>query len=155
MITIEETGEILDEIAEELPAEFYEKLNGGILLLPEVKMHPESKNNDLYIMGQYHHDSVMGRYIQIYYGSFAKIYGDLPREEYKEKLRRTLLHEFTHHIEGLAGECGLELKDKIEDILNNGETVLVHVLTDPEENVYPIIPVGKGNHEMLFAEEVE
>ena len=114
MISIDETGEMLDEIAEELPKEFYEKLNGGILLLPEVKIHPESKNNDLYIMGQYHYSSVMGRYIEIYYGSFAKVYGKLPKEEYKDKLRHTLIHEFTHHIEGLSGEHGLEMKDKIE-----------------------------------------
>ena len=114
MFSIDETEEILNEISEELPPEFYEKLNGGILLLPEVKLHPESKNNDLYIMGQYHYDSIMGRYIQIFYGSFAKIYGNLPREAYKEKLKHTLIHEFTHHIEGLSGEHGLEMKDKIE-----------------------------------------
>jgi len=114
MFSIDETGEMLDEISEELPDEFYEKLNGGILLLPDVKMHPESKNDDLYIMGQYHYSSVMGRYIEIYYGSFAKVYGNLPKEEYKDKLRHTLFHEFTHHIEGLSGEHGLELKDKVE-----------------------------------------
>ena len=48
-----------------------------------------------------------------------------------------------------------KLKDNIKYILNSGETILVHVITDPEENVYPIIPVGKSNHEMLFAGEVE
>jgi len=114
MISMDETGEMLDEIAEELPIEFYEKLNGGILLLPDVKLHPENKNNDLYIMGEYHYSSAMGRYIEIYYGSFAKVYGNLPREEYKDKLRHTLLHEFTHHMEGLAGDRSLEMKDKVE-----------------------------------------
>ena len=37
MISIKETQELLDEIAESLPSEFYNGLNGGILLLPEEK----------------------------------------------------------------------------------------------------------------------
>ncbi|MCL2383823.1 MAG: hypothetical protein FWC79_06890 [Oscillospiraceae bacterium] len=42
MISIEEVEEMLDEIAESLPQEFYHKLNGGILLLPEARKHPEA-----------------------------------------------------------------------------------------------------------------
>ena len=39
MITIEEVQTILDEIASEFPQEFYKDLNGGIVLLPQVKLH--------------------------------------------------------------------------------------------------------------------
>ena len=34
----EEVGTMLDEIAAELPQEFYKDLNGSIILLPEVKL---------------------------------------------------------------------------------------------------------------------
>lgn len=37
MFTIEETNEMLDEIADSLPFELYRDLNGGIVLLPEEK----------------------------------------------------------------------------------------------------------------------
>ena len=111
MVSMDEIEKMLDEIAEELPPEFYTKLNGGILLLPNAKLHPENRANDLYIMGEYHFDSRMGRYITIYYGSFERIYGHLSKDMLKEKLRYTLLHEFTHHIESLAGERDLEIKD--------------------------------------------
>ena len=111
MVTLEEAEIMLDEIAEELPPEFYRQLNGGILLLPQVKLHPENRANDLYILGEYHYDYVMGRYIVIYYGSFEQVHGHLPNEEFKEKLRHTLVHEFTHHIESLAGDKSLEIKD--------------------------------------------
>lgn len=114
MITIEETESILNEISEELPTEFYKELNGGILLLPNAEMHPEDEADDLYVLGQYHYDFAMGRYIIIYYGSFQAIYGHLSKEKYKEKLKKTLLHEFTHHIESLAGDKSLEIKDKIK-----------------------------------------
>ena len=53
----------------------------------------------------------MGRLIRIYYGSFEKLFGYLEEEELKEKLRETLFHEFTHHLESLAGERDLEIQD--------------------------------------------
>ncbi len=112
MITIEEAQEMLDELACELPQEFYGELNGGISLLPDTKLHPERRADDLYIMGEYVRDWRMGRYIIIYFGSFSTLYGHLPRDAFKKKLRETLRHEFTHHLESLAGERGLEIRDE-------------------------------------------
>ncbi|WIV11460.1 metallopeptidase family protein [Proteiniborus sp. MB09-C3] len=109
--TIEEIHEILDDIAEEIPDYFFEQLNGGIILLPEYKIHPESRDVDtLYIMGEYSR-SLTGRHIAIYYGSFKKVYSDVSMRALRNKLKDTLLHEFTHHLESLAGERGLEIKD--------------------------------------------
>ena len=113
MISIEEVGTMLDAIADELPQAFYKDLSGGILLLPEAKLHPEHQAHDLYILGEYHYDQ-MGRYIIIYYGSFARLFKGLSLENLREKLKDTLLHEFTHHIESLAGKRELEVKDAQE-----------------------------------------
>ena len=115
MVSFEEAGEMLDEIADGLPEEFYHELNGGIVLLPGVKLHPESgERYDLYIIGEYHRDRALGKYISIYYGSFAKAYAHLTLEGQKNELRRVLLHEFTHHLEALSGERGLEIKDEMQ-----------------------------------------
>lgn len=111
MISIEEMEEMLDEIAGGIPQEFYKELNGGIILLPEAKLNPNGRRNDLYILGEYHRGGSMGRYITIFYGSFSQVYGHLGKEALKDQLERTLKHEFTHHIESLAGERGLEIKD--------------------------------------------
>lgn len=111
MVTIEEAQAMLDEIAESLPIEFYRELNGGILLIPEAKVSPHAVRNDLYTMGQYQHSGSMGRTIYIYYGSFEKLYGEISPERMRNKLKDTLLHEFTHHLESLAGEKSLEIKD--------------------------------------------
>ncbi|WP_245612034.1 metallopeptidase family protein [endosymbiont 'TC1' of Trimyema compressum] len=75
-------------------------------------MHKEAKNNDLFVLGEYHVDN-LGRYIYIYYGSFIKIHGLLSVEAFEEKLKSTLVHEFTHHLESLVGERSLEIKDEI------------------------------------------
>lgn len=121
MISIDEAQIILDELAEELPQVFYKELNGGILLLPEAKRSPYARGDDLYILGEYRVSGSMGRLISIFYGSFEKLYGHLDREDLKIKLRSTLRHEFTHHLESLAGEKGLEIKDQqfINKYLNN------------------------------------
>lgn len=111
MVTIDEAHDLLDEVAQELPEEFWEGLNGGVSLLPQAKRSPEARADDLYVLGEYRIDPALGRYINIYYGSFQRLFGDIPPQRLKKKLRKTLFHEFTHHVESLAGERGLEIKD--------------------------------------------
>ena len=110
-ITIDEMHEMLDEIVEEFPPAFFTKLNGGISLLPDVRYSPHARSNDLYTLGEYRRDA-MGRYIYLYYGSIMRTYGYLPREKMRRRLWKLVSHELTHHIEDLAGERGLEKKDK-------------------------------------------
>jgi len=113
MISIDRVHEMLEEIAEGFPEAFFEDLNGGISLLPEVKYSPHARARDLYILGEYRRD-VMGRYIYIYYGSLIRAHGHLTEPQFYEELRRVVAHEFTHHLEGLAGERGLEKQDKAD-----------------------------------------
>lgn len=109
--SIDEVHEMLDEIAEDIPKEFYRELNGGIILIDKHKLHPESQSGyELYVKGEYIKD-ITGRYIKIYYGSFKKLYIKISKKKLYKKLEDTLLHEFTHHLEDLAGERGLEIKD--------------------------------------------
>jgi len=113
MISYNEAGIMLDEIADEIPDDLYRNLNGGVILLPDFKIHPQSNEaNNLYILGEYHHDPMgLGRYITIYFGSFVRVYGYCDPERQKEELRKIVFHEFRHHIESLAGDRSLEIKD--------------------------------------------
>ena len=56
ILSFEQAGELLDEMAEEFPPEFYEELTGGIALLPEAQEDPEGEPGELYIMGAYCND---------------------------------------------------------------------------------------------------
>lgn len=118
MLTFEECGEMLDDIVDEMPRELFRDLNGGVILLPQSKLHPCSLDNDLYILGEYRRDN-LGKYIAVFYGSVLKIYGRLPKEEIKKQLTRIMHHEVRHHNEYLAGCDDLVLYDKkrIEDYL--------------------------------------
>jgi predicted Zn-dependent protease with MMP-like domain len=113
MIKIDRMEEILDEIVQTLPEDLFRELNGGVLLLPEAKRSPVPGAEDLFILGEYHHDS-MGRYISLYYGSFRRLFGRSSENELRTELRKTLLHELTHHMESLAGLRDLEVKDELE-----------------------------------------
>ena len=112
MLTIDEVYDILDELAEEIPPALFDSLNGGILLLEDEVADPEA-GEDIFVMGEYCWDE-LGRYINLYYGSFAAVLADEPREVWVEELRTTLRHELTHHVEGLAGDRSLEYRDMEE-----------------------------------------
>jgi hypothetical protein len=113
-ITFDDFGIMLDEVAELLPSEIFVNLNGGINLLPETKLHPESTAVCLYILGEYHSGGNLGRYINIYYGSFMELYGRSSLKNLRVQLDKVLRHEFLHHLESMAGEKELEIKDKID-----------------------------------------
>jgi hypothetical protein len=120
MITIVQAEKILSELTDELPEIFFKELSGGVILLPETKRSPVKGADGLYILGEYHRNINLGRYIVIYYGSFRRVHGSLQYEDYKNELRKVLRHEFRHHMESLAGERGLEVEDAkfIRDYLN-------------------------------------
>ncbi len=120
MITFEECGYMLDEIADSMPYELYRDLNGGISLLPQAKIHPKAVNNDLFILGEYIRNS-LGNAIVLYYGSIDRVYGKLTREEYYNKLIGILHHEVRHHNEYLAGcdDLGIYDKEQIDKYLRD------------------------------------
>ena len=109
----EEMGGILDHLAEELPEIFFEGLNLGVVLFEDIKIHDQAVKKELIILGEYHRTR-LGRQIRIYYGSFRQIYGYVDYDELVEALRETLRHEFTHHIQDLAGDKALEIEDSVK-----------------------------------------
>lgn len=112
MVSLDKFQELADEAAADIPQEFFNKLNGGIVLLERAKLHPDSvPGHPLYIMGEFTHSAMMGRHILLYYGSFTATYGYLGDDELKERIRHIILHEFTHHLESLAMTRELEKDD--------------------------------------------
>ena len=112
-LSIDEAEAFLDETAESFPAALFDELNGGVNLLEDTVPDPNFPPGEMYILGEYCND-MMGKYINLYYGSFAALaeQEDWTEEDWEDELYTTLAHEFTHHIEGRAGERGLERKDE-------------------------------------------
>ena len=113
LLTFEQAGDLLDELAEAFPEALFEGLNGGIHLVEDAMPDPEFPQAELYIMGEYHED-LLGRYINLYYGSFAAVAEreEWTEEDWRTELRQTLSHELTHHMEGRGGLHALDDKDE-------------------------------------------
>lgn len=111
---LEEFSDILEELYAELPGEILQHLNGGIIIEEDACYHPMSEDKEIICLGAYKRN-ILGNSIIMYYGSFMELFWDLPHDEFREKIKHTLYHELTHHIETMAGEKGL-LEEDIEFI---------------------------------------
>ena len=114
MVSFERFEELTYELAQQLPEEFFRKLDGGVMAREMVKIHPEAVAQDLLILGEYHRDPHLSRFVVLYYGSFMRAYGHLDEEGLRKEMWRVLRHEFLHHLESLAGEHSLEIEDAIK-----------------------------------------
>lgn len=113
MISFEVFEDVTYEITDTFPEVFFRELNGGVMVRAGSPLHPAAEEHDLFILGEYHIDRYLGRFIVLYYGSFAQCYGTCSEEEIQVQIRKVLLHEFRHHLESLAGERDLEIEDAV------------------------------------------
>lgn len=112
LLTFDQAGDRLDELMEAFPPALFDGLNGGVHLVEDALPDPEFPQAELYIMGEYYED-LLGRYINLYYGSFAILAEreDWTEQDWTDELRQTLSHELTHHMEGRSGLHALDDKD--------------------------------------------
>ena len=115
VLSFEQAGDLLDKLAESFPEALFDELNGGVNLLEEAVPDQEFPEARVYVLGEYCND-LLGRYINLYYGSFAAMAEneDWTEEDWEQELRQTLSHELTHHMEGRSGLHALEDKDEAE-----------------------------------------
>lgn len=103
---------LVEELVEELPEALFKDLNGGVLVSPKIKHHPQGRGQELLILGTYHHGGHLGRYITLYHGSLVQSFGHFSEAAFRHETEKVLRHELTHHWESLAGEKDLELEDQ-------------------------------------------
>ena len=115
ILTIDQVKDALDEMAEGFPQVLFEELNGGVNLLEEALPDPQFPEGEMYILGEYCED-VLGRYINLYYGSFAALAEreNWDQDTWADELYTTLSHELTHHMESRGGLHALDDRDAEE-----------------------------------------
>ena len=117
MITTEQYNNIISELMDELPEEFFRELSGGVIVSEALVIPDYAQGNDLYTMGQYQIYSGI-RQIVLFYGSFNRAHPLADLFEAKGLLRGILRHEFRHHLEYLGGihnSSSLEAEDEREN----------------------------------------
>ena len=115
-MSIDEYRKIISDLQDELPAEFFRNLNGGVIVSEAMVIPDYARGNDLYTMGQYQVFSGI-RQIVMFKGSFDCVYPHADVEEARKILRGILRHEFRHHLESLGGihnSSSLEAEDERE-----------------------------------------
>ena len=110
LLTYDQMGDMLEEIAAQFPDAFFQALNGGIQLEEGAMPDPDFPEGEMYIMGEYCWD-LLGRYIILYYGSFAAVLAEEEEDVWKDEIFITVAHEFTHHMEETAGLHALDDAD--------------------------------------------
>lgn len=108
-LSLDQFEALATAIIDDIPERWCTGLNGGFLLLPEVK-----RDEEFYIMGEYVEDEVMGCSIILYYGSFARLLEDSGYEVWEQELRETVWHELRHHLEAQAGVDDLVREELLE-----------------------------------------
>lgn len=121
MMDFEQAGCALDELIENLPEGIFKELNGGVNLIEEERKSEDGR----FTLGTYFVNG-MGRYIEIYYGSFVGLYGEMDNELFLKRLKKTLNHELTHHVENMAGDRSLERWDERQGQLCGFGDIDVH-----------------------------
>lgn len=111
MYDFEYIANMLDDIVDNMPDEILKELN-GIFLVDQIKHNPKIPSENYYVMGEFC-NSNLGHSIDLYYGSIIRIYGHLPPDELKIRLKEIVKHELRHHLETLAGCDDLVRLDNI------------------------------------------
>ena len=114
MISIDEYKQIVSELLDELPPEFFKDLTGGVIVSEALVIPDYARGNDLCTMGVYKVFSGV-RQIIMYKGSFDRVYPQADADEARMLLRGILRHEFRHHLEFLGGihnSSSLEAEDE-------------------------------------------
>lgn len=115
VLSFEQAGDLLDALAESFPEALFDGLNGGVNLLEEAVPDLDFPQGRIYVLGEYCSD-LLGRYINLYYGSFAAMADNenWTEADWEEEFRKTLSHELTHHMEARGGLHALEDRDEAE-----------------------------------------
>ena len=114
MLSIDEYQQIVSELVDEFPTEFFRELSGGVIVSDAAEIPDYARDNDLYTMGHYQITSGM-RQIVMFKGSFDRVYPQADPTEARDILRGVLRHEFRHHLESLGGvhnSSSLEAEDE-------------------------------------------
>ncbi|MFQ5864601.1 MAG: hypothetical protein ACE5IW_05160 [bacterium] len=100
-------------MAEELVGQIPDKFKKG---LAGIYVSPNEVRDDdipgVYVLGHYNHGGYYEPSIDIYYGSFRKVFRGLPSLQLQNELWETITHEIRHHLEESAGLLDLRIFDQ-------------------------------------------
>lgn len=98
MMNADQFGDVLAALVETMPEELFEGLNGGVMINEEEKIE-----NGAYVLGAYGRDRYLGRWIELYYGSFAAQFAGADDQRVTAALEGELRRLLRRHMLEQAG----------------------------------------------------
>lgn len=137
MLNYEEAVSVLGELIDELPDGIFKELNGGVQLMENANI----ADDGTVTLGTYFVNA-LGRHVELYYGSFIESYGEMDDELFRERLKKTLHHELTHHVESMAGDRSLERWDERQAELYGFNGIDVHSILFVDDDCSALAPAA-------------
>jgi hypothetical protein len=128
-LSLSEFCSLTEEITAQIPEKFKQGL-GGINVISTESQDDQLEN--VYALGHYFRGGGLEPYINIYYGSFRKIFHGLSKEQLYDKIWETVTHEIRHHLEENAG---------ISDLKNFDEEQKFYFLIKDNKEFLSLLPV--------------
>lgn len=102
MMTFEAFNTYVTEVLDhEIPQDLLKGLNLGVIVVPRLERNKAERN---FIIKGHYVQNKLGKQIILYYGSFRYLFANKTEDEWKDEILSTIKHEFTHHLEALAGQ---------------------------------------------------
>jgi len=108
-ISFDQFSTITEDLVRQIPDKFKKGI-AGIFVTPGAVVDDEF--SDVYVLGHYTSGGYCEPSIDIYYGSFRKIFSGLSLLQLQNEIWETIIHEIRHHLEENAGLQDLRIFDQ-------------------------------------------
>lgn len=107
-------GEAFDAAVSNLDPAVLEKLNLGVAVSPEANESVDGSGAISLTLGTFSHHPVLGRQVELFYGSFIEAHGSLERWQWQSRIEQVIRHELQHFLEDLQGRRELAVEEQEE-----------------------------------------
>jgi len=107
-------GSVFDQVTADMDPTVLERLNLGVAVSPETNVVRDSDGFESLVLGTFTTHPVLGRQVELYYGSFVAAHGSLQPWEWSDAIEAVIRHELRHFLEDLQGRRDLA-REEVEE----------------------------------------
>lgn len=107
-------GEAFDRVTAGMDRAVLERLNLGVAVSPDTNVVREPDGTASFVLGTFTANQVLGKQVELYYGSFIEVHRSLQPGEWSEAIEEVVRHELRHFLEHLQGRRDLAVEETAE-----------------------------------------
>jgi len=107
-------GDAFDRVVTGLDSQTLERLNLGVAVSPDTNAQRDADGSVSFILGTFSNHPVLGRQVELYYGSFLEVHRSLQPWDWQDEIEAGVRHELRHFVEDLQGRRDLAIEEEEE-----------------------------------------